>query len=226
MKHKNSHLLVGYWSRLRKGRDVPDQCDIDPRAIKRMLSQIFILDAADTDRPVYRLAGTSLCQRFGMELKAANFLTHWEAKSRSALTLLLRQSLRTRQPVCLTATATTADCHMVEIETVLAPVTFGKDGATRFIGMMQVLSDPHTLGGRAIAFQRLVASQIVREDEPLPTFEIPPPMPPLEAIRTHPKAPHLRLVISREKPAAVHFSPDEALKKIFEMLQVSPAPAV
>src|SRR5579872_6867691 len=40
MKHKNSHLLVGYWGRLRKGRAVPDQTDIDPRAIKRMLSQI------------------------------------------------------------------------------------------------------------------------------------------------------------------------------------------
>ena len=43
MKHRNSHLLVGYWSRLRKGRDLPDQTDIDPRAIKRMLSYVFIL---------------------------------------------------------------------------------------------------------------------------------------------------------------------------------------
>ena len=44
MKHKNSHLLVGYWSRLRSGREVPDQTDIDPRAIKRLLSYTFILD--------------------------------------------------------------------------------------------------------------------------------------------------------------------------------------
>src|SRR6202012_5424443 len=69
MKHRNSHLLVGYWSRLRKGRAVPDQTDIDPRAIKRMLSYIFILDASDITRPTYRLAGTSLCDRFGCELK-------------------------------------------------------------------------------------------------------------------------------------------------------------
>ena len=58
MKHKNSHLLVGYWSRLRKGRDVPDQTDIDPRAIKRLLSYVFILDCENPARPVYRLAGT------------------------------------------------------------------------------------------------------------------------------------------------------------------------
>ena len=70
MKHKNSHLLVGYWSRLRNGRDVPDQTDVDPRAIKRMLSQLFILDAINPGRPMYRLAGTGLCERFGMELKA------------------------------------------------------------------------------------------------------------------------------------------------------------
>ena len=54
MKHKNSHLLVGYWSRIRKGRDVPDQTDIDPRAIKRMLPYVFILDVEDPSRPIYR----------------------------------------------------------------------------------------------------------------------------------------------------------------------------
>ena len=93
MKHRNSHLLVGYWSRLRRGRDVPDQCDIDPRAIKRMLSFVFILDATDPSHPHYRLAGTSLCDRYGFELKGTGFLAHWEAGSRASLTLLLRQSL-------------------------------------------------------------------------------------------------------------------------------------
>src|SRR5439155_23775573 len=59
MKHKNSHLLVGYWSRLRKTRAVPMQSEIDPRAIKRLLSYVFILDCQSPARPVYRLAGTA-----------------------------------------------------------------------------------------------------------------------------------------------------------------------
>src|SRR4029077_9168850 len=80
MKHKNSHLLVGYWSRLRRGRDVPDQTDIDPRQLKRMLSSVFILDAENPARPIYRLAGTGLCERFGFELKGTGFLAHWEAQ--------------------------------------------------------------------------------------------------------------------------------------------------
>lgn len=224
MKHKNSHLLVGYWSRIRKGRDVPDQSDIDPRAIKRMLSSIFILEASDSDRPIYRLAGTTLCERFGMELRASNFLTHWESKSRSALTLLLRQSLRMKQPICLSSVAATADCGMAELETVLTPITFGDGYPTRFLGMTQLLTDPASLAGRPLAFQRLIASALVREDEPLSNFEMPPPRPPAEPIRSHPRAPHLRLVVSQDKPATVHFAADDALQRLFELLG-APQPA-
>ena len=97
MKHRNSHLLVGYWDRLRKGRDVPDQTDIDPRAIKRLLSYTFILDCALPSRPVYRLAGTALCERFGFELKGTGFLAHWESRSSLALAPLLNQALTVTQ---------------------------------------------------------------------------------------------------------------------------------
>jgi hypothetical protein len=206
MKHKNSHLLVGYWGRIRKGRAVPDQTDIDPRAIKRMLSQVFILDATDPTRPMYRLAGTSVCDRFGLELRGTNFLSHWEGQSGHALASLLRQALRLKQPLCLDSIGATADSGMVEIETVLAPVSFGEGEPTRFIGMMQILGDASPVLGRTIAFERLVGSQFVCEDEPLSTFDtMPPPPPPFsgKTLRSHPRAPHLRLVINHERPQAI-----------------------
>jgi hypothetical protein len=218
MKHKNSHLLVGYWSRIRRGRDVPDQTDIDPRAIKRMLPYVFILDAEEPSRPVYRLAGTALCERFGFELKGTGFLAHWEAQSGVALAGLLRQALRLKQPICLSSIGASADCGMVELETVLAPVTFGPGGPTRFIGMIQILSDVSQLHGRPIAFQRLAASQLIREDEPISSYENlpPPPPPPGPMLRSHPKAPHLRLVVSRDKPAVAPFDAGELLTKMFD----------
>ncbi len=215
MKHKNSHLLVGYWSRIRKGRDVPDQTDLDPRAIKRMLPYVFLLDAEDPSRPIYRLAGTALCERFGFELKGTGFLAHWEAQSSVALTSLLRQALRLKQPVCLTSIGASADCGMVELETVLAPVTFGPGAPTRFIGMIQILSDASQLHGRPIAFQRLAASQLIREDEPVSATNNPPPPPP--ALRSHPKAPHLRLVVSQDEPAAARFNSGEFMAKMFDV---------
>jgi len=216
MKHKNSHLLVGYWSRLRKGRDVPDQTDIDPRAIKRMLSQVFILDVENPQRPIYRLAGTGLCDRFGFELKGTGFLAHWEAQSSLALGSLLRQALTLRQPVCLSSIGATADCGMVEIETILAPISFNGSEPTRFIGMIQILSDSSALAGKPIAFQRLAASQLIREDDPLPSYDnLPPPPPPgPPSLRNHPRAPHLRLVVSQSRPATVHFTDADAVDLI------------
>ena len=107
---------------------------------------------------------------------------------------------------------------MVELETVLCPVSFNGGEPTRFIGLIQVLSDQTALNGKPIAFQRLAASQLVREDDPLPSYDnLPPPPPPpnaLTALRSHPKAPHLRLVVSQSRPATVHFSDAAALDLI------------
>jgi hypothetical protein len=224
MKHKNSHLLVGYWSRLRKGRDVPDQTDIDPRAIKRLLSYTFILDCENPGRPIYRLAGTALCERFGFELKGTSFLAHWESQSGMSLASLLREALKTSQCVCLSSVAATADNGMVELETILTPVSFNGGEPTRFFGMVQMLSDPTPLLGRSIAYERLVGSQLIQEDEPLQQEDDdrhqppPPPPPPPSFLRAHPKAPYLRLVVSQESPAFLHFGSGDLIQKMFDVI--------
>ena len=219
MKHKNSHLLVGYWSRLRKGREVPDQTDIDPRQIKRLLSYTFILDCENIARPVYRLAGTGLCERFGFELKGTGFLAHWESHSGMALASLLRQALKLRQPVCLSSIAVTADNGMVELETTLTPVSFNGGEPRRFFGLVQLMSDPGPLVGHAIAYERLIVSQLVQEDEDHRDQNPPaPPPPPSITTRAHPKAPYLRLVISQERPNLSTFG-----LNLLEVLSRAPA---
>jgi hypothetical protein len=138
------------------------------------------------------------------------------------MTLLLRQSLALKQPVAISAFATTTEGALLELEIVLAPISFGGTEPARFVGITQVLSDPAPLAGRPIAFQRLVASQFVREDEPLATYIPPsPPAPPaIRSLRTHPKAPHLRLVISREKPAVTqHCDMDESMRALLRRLE-------
>ena len=221
MKHKNSHLLVGYWSRLRAGRDVPDQSDIDPRDIKRLLAYTFILDCENPARPTYRLAGTSLCERFGIELKGTGFLAHWESRSSLALASLLRQALKSRQPLCLSSIAATADSGMVELETVLTPVSGNGGEPTRFFGLVQTLSDPTPLLGRSIAYERLIASQLIQEDEPFANYDqnLPPPPPPGPMLKSHPKAPYLRLVVSEGQPVNLsNFGSGDLLLKISDMV--------
>lgn len=193
MKHRNSHFVVGYWGRLRRGRPVPDQTDIDPKALKRVLPIVFLLDARPDGRCVYRLAGTGICERYGTELRGLNFLSQWDADSRVRLTALLRQALSARAPLCLTSVGATQDCRMVEIETVLMPISAQGNEPKHFLGIAQVLGDASPLAGRVVSFERLVASAIVREDEPEPG----PAGADAEAADGHPRAPHLKLVVSR-----------------------------
>jgi hypothetical protein len=219
MKHRNSHLLIGYWNRVRAGRDIPDQAEIDPRAIKRMLSHVFILDARDAARPIYRLAGTTLCERFGLELRGTSFFAHWEARARDRLVLLLRQSLHMKQPVWLSAIGTTAQSAVMEMETVLAPLSFGPGAPQRFLGIAQFLSDAAQLGGRPIAYERLIDCRIICEHEP-PGRPSDPPVPPpsLDSGRAAAKVPHLRLVVSRDEPATVHCDMDRDMRHLISAL--------
>jgi hypothetical protein len=86
---------------------------------------------------------------------------------------------------------------MVECETILAPVSFNGTEPTRFVGMVQILTDVNALCGKPIAFERLVASQMVREDEPLPIPDFPPPAA-LDSLRG--AKPRLRLVVNHGQP--------------------------
>ncbi len=216
MKHRNSHLLVGYWSRIRRGGEIPDQTDIDPRAIKRLLPYAFILDCENPMRPVYRLGGTALCERFGFELKGTGFLAHWDTRSSLSLTGLLRQSLKTRKPLCLSSVAVTAGHDTSELETILTPVSFNGGEPRRFFGLVQLLSDPAPLLGRVIAYEKLVASKLVQEDDPKQDQDDLPPPPTRVVLRSHPKAPYLGLVVSHDQPNLSTFDATEFLRKMFD----------
>jgi hypothetical protein len=214
MKHRNSHLLVGYWSRIRRGREVPDQTDIDPRAIKRLLPYSFILDCENSTRPVYRLGGTALCERFGFEMKGTGFLAHWDGRSALSLAGLLRQSLKARKPLCLSSAAVTAGHDAAELETILTPVSFNGGEPRRFFGLVQLLSDPTPLLGRTIAYEKLVASKLVEEDEP---GYVEPHLPPPRTrvvLRSHPRAPYLGLVVSDDQPALSTFEKDDLPRSV------------
>jgi hypothetical protein len=206
MKHRNNHFAVGYWSLIRRGRPAPDQADIDPKALKRLLPFVFLLDTRHSSF-VYRLAGTTLCERYGGELRGRDFLAQWDRESRTKLPALMTEALAESTPLWLSSVGTTEDRKMIEIETVLMPVTFNAGTPERFLGVAQVMSDVSPLLGRHITFERLVASGLVREGEGAVIEALPPPPappPPLRVVRPSrtSRGAHLRLVVSQTEPVS------------------------
>jgi hypothetical protein len=208
MKHRNNHFAVGYWALIRRGRPAPDQADIDPKALKRLLPFVFLLDARQGSF-VYRLAGTTLCERYGGELRGQDFLAKWDRESRTKLPALLRDSLNESVPLCLTSVGTTEDHRMTEIETVLMPITYKGEQRERFIGVTQLLTDVSPLD-RAIAYESLVLSKLIREGQcevpPTTIVSAPRSAPRAKAVRRSrtSRGAHLKLVVSQPQPASGH----------------------
>ncbi len=70
MKNPVALALFDHWQALRKGRIAPAREEIDPRAIEDVLEHAFILQRAEAGPPRIRIAGMSLCDLLGMELRA------------------------------------------------------------------------------------------------------------------------------------------------------------
>ncbi len=69
MKNPIARALFVHWQDLRKGRIAPGREEIDPRAIEDVLERAFILQRAEAGAPRIRIAGMSLCDLLGMELR-------------------------------------------------------------------------------------------------------------------------------------------------------------
>jgi hypothetical protein len=111
---------------------------------------------------------------------------------------------------------------MIEMETVLAPVTFGSGAPERFLGITQFLGDSYQLGCAPIALQRLMGSKMIREGEPFYSDTNPPAPPPFESSRRSNRAPHLRLVVSRDRPT-LHCDLDQNMLGVIESFELSSA---
>src|ERR1700728_823423 len=82
MKHAASRELYAYWQELRGRRPAPTRAEIEPGAIRRILSEAFILALDRASGYPFRLAGTRVCALFGRELKGETFLDLWDEPGR------------------------------------------------------------------------------------------------------------------------------------------------
>ena len=98
MQHYQTLALAKYWDELRRGRAVPSRNDIDPGRIRTLLPNVFILEFFDVDHLVFRLAGTRLCERYGREFRAHNFLSLWRGTDRFRMREFLQEVLTRPTP--------------------------------------------------------------------------------------------------------------------------------
>lgn len=85
MRHPATQALYAYWNEVRGERPAPRRLEIQPARISELLLDTFILERADRGTFRFRLAGTRIAARFGLDLRARDFLSCWGEGDRALL---------------------------------------------------------------------------------------------------------------------------------------------
>jgi hypothetical protein len=150
MKHAASRELYAYWEKRRGKRAAPERGDIEPGAIRQVLSDAFILALDGRTGYPFRLAGTRVCALFGRELKGERFIGLWAAASQTVVSDLLAISDSERVGTVAGVTAHNAEGEPIDLELLLLPLSAGRPSLARTIGILAPLKIPTWLGSSPI----------------------------------------------------------------------------
>ena len=77
--------FIAYWNDLRQDGDVPRRADVDPGRIEALLSHAFIAEKIMPGLARFRVAGLSLCDLMGMEVRGMPVGSFIDPSHRTAL---------------------------------------------------------------------------------------------------------------------------------------------
>ncbi|EBA17949.1 hypothetical protein RSK20926_19462 [Roseobacter sp. SK209-2-6] len=96
MKHFRTPVPVSamrqaeaYWTALRRGDDIPNRSQIDPRGLENILSQTFILERVAPGIARFRLAGQKVNEMAGMEVRGMPITAFFTPDARKQMSAAL-----------------------------------------------------------------------------------------------------------------------------------------
>jgi hypothetical protein len=101
MLHPGSRALFRYWESLRGEMSAPPRDWLDLRKIGSLVPFLFMIERKPGKDYAWRLAGTRICELWGMELTGKPVLTHGERFERETVRKLLDGVIAAHQPFVL-----------------------------------------------------------------------------------------------------------------------------
>jgi hypothetical protein len=173
MKHPASRELFAYWDARRGKRPAPERADIEPGAIRQILSDAFILTLEGTAGHPFRLAGTRVCALFGRELKGEPFIGLWVAASQPVIADLLAILDNEHVGTVAGVTAQNTNRQTIELELLLLPLRAPRPSLARTIGILAPLTIPAWLGSSPLGALTLGSRRHIgamTDARPMPRF--------------------------------------------------------
>lgn len=168
MRHSATQALYAYWNEVRGERPAPRRLEIQPARIADVLLDTFILERADRGTFRFRLAGTRVASRLGLDLKARDFLSCWGDGDRAllehhmaAIAELGRVGLFTGEAEVASGPGEKLAPQRYAFELLILPLMHTGHAIDRLLCMVVPLDNADTGRGVAINRLRLMAAEAV-----------------------------------------------------------------
>lgn len=150
MKTAPTRKMYTYWNARRGSRLAPERGDIEPGAIREILSDSFIVSFDDTADHPFRLAGTRVCTLFGHELKGQPFVQLWDLASRNLVRTIAATVADEAGAIVAGVGARTAQGSSADLELLLLPLYHRGRIRHRLLGVLAPITVPYWLGAEQV----------------------------------------------------------------------------
>ncbi|MFN3226537.1 MAG: PAS domain-containing protein [Hyphomicrobiales bacterium] len=165
MKSVSSKRLYQYWQDLRGDRPAPERRDIEPAAIKSLLSDVFILEHVSGVEFSYRLAGSSLCAAYCRELKSRSFRQYWNEEDLEALDTMMLAIREDAAAAVVGYHAINQRGQRAPFEMLLLPLRYGGKDYPRILGIAAPSDSDYWLGLHPVERHEITAMRLIWPDE-------------------------------------------------------------
>jgi hypothetical protein len=180
MQNTTSQILYKYWNEIRGSRMAPRRFEIEPGRFAAILPETFVVECEPGEGYRFRLAGTRVTEKLGVELRGRAFSELFDGVEHPDLKPFLASITERGAVGMIKAEMPTASGRKALFETIILPLIHTEERITRLLGAISTCAHEPWLGSEPVLPGRIVTQKIIwPEGRPHAVAErMAPPPPP------------------------------------------------
>ena len=164
MQNTTSQILYRYWNDIRGDRMAPRRFEIEPARFSTILPETFVIECEPGEGHRFRLAGTRVTEKLGIELRGRDFADLFDAQEHPDLKPFLMSVTEQGATGLIAAEMPTPSRRKARFEIIVLPLIHTEDRITRLLGAISTCGHEPWLGTEPVLPGRIAAREIIWPD--------------------------------------------------------------
>jgi hypothetical protein len=146
MQNTTSQILYKYWNEIRGGRMAPRRFEIEPARFATILPETFMVECEQGEEPRFRLAGTRVTEKLGVELRGHAFRALLDPADHDDLKPFLASVMDQGAVGVITLERHAPNGRKAVFEVLVLPLIHTEERVTRLLGAISARTHEPWLG--------------------------------------------------------------------------------